>query len=139
LEIDLLVNSWGGDPGSSFAIYNYLRASGPKITAYNLGEVSSAATTIFLAGDKRFAAKHSFFKFHPTTWDLHATGNHGMQRVNDASASIEAYHRVQTNIYLERTKMKPPEISGLFSKTVIFTPDEALSRGIIEGIADPPA
>jgi ATP-dependent protease ClpP protease subunit len=57
-QIELFINSGGGDVGSALSCYNLLRASGLYIVSFNIGECSSAANVIFLAGDERYAAKH---------------------------------------------------------------------------------
>jgi ATP-dependent Clp protease protease subunit len=138
LTIELFVNSWGGDVGSSFAVYNLLRASGLPITSYNLGEVSSAAIAIFLAGDERFASKFSVFKFHPMTWDFAASGVHAAARINDVNASIETLHGLQSDLYQERTTMTAAEIASFCLKTACFRSADAIQRGIIKAIKEPP-
>lgn len=138
LEIDLFVNSFGGDPGTAFALHNMLRATGLQINAYNIGECSSAATMPFLAGHKRYASKYSFFKFHPMVWDLSSSGQQAAARIQDVHVSLQTMHDLWGQLIKERTKLSEEEISGFFARTVCFTPDQALASGLIDQVKEPP-
>lgn len=51
-EIELHINSYGGSVFAGVSIYNILKNSGKKITAYIDGVCASAATFILMAADK---------------------------------------------------------------------------------------
>ena len=51
-EIELHINSYGGSVFAGISIYNALKSSGKKITAYIDGVCASAATFILMAADK---------------------------------------------------------------------------------------
>lgn len=66
--IKIIINSPGGDAAAMFAIIdivNSMKAIGYSIHTYAIGEVLSAATGIFVAGDKRYATPTSRFMMHP--------------------------------------------------------------------------
>jgi hypothetical protein len=71
------------------------------------------------------------------TWDFLATGDHGAARVHDANVSIDAVQAIQARLYESRTSMGREEILDHFLKTACFTPDDAMARGIIQGIREP--
>lgn len=64
-EINVHVDSYGGEVSEGFAIYNALRAKNAQITTHADGFVASAAIYPFLAGTQRIANNVSAFYFHP--------------------------------------------------------------------------
>jgi len=67
----LLINisSLGGTIASAITAYNYLKQQSFHITTHNLGEVSSSAILLYLAGTTRTAESISKFMFHPAKID----------------------------------------------------------------------
>jgi ATP-dependent protease ClpP protease subunit len=46
-------------------------------------------------------------------------------------------HDLWANLITERTKLTAAHVKAFFDRTVLFTADEALQCGLIEGIKDP--
>lgn len=67
--IHVYICSEGGDIYAAFAIYDLLRQSKCEIHTYCVGCVMSAASIIFLAGNKRSATPNSTFMFHSVHFD----------------------------------------------------------------------
>ena len=65
--LHLNISSLGGDVAPAITIYNYLKCLNFKIVTHNLGEVTSAAVIMYLAGNTRTAEKYSKFIMHPIT------------------------------------------------------------------------
>ena len=64
LPIKLFINSDGGSIYDANALYDYIRSLPCEVHTYAQGQVGSCATDIYLAGDRRFAYKHTIFLFH---------------------------------------------------------------------------
>ncbi len=63
--IDLFINSIGGSVSDSFATYDFITTIlKPNLRTIALGEVSSSAVPIFLAGEPRYIGKSAVLKFH---------------------------------------------------------------------------
>ncbi len=69
-HIQLNISSLGGSTHVAISIYNYLKSLPFQITTHNLGEVTSAAVLIYLAGHIRTAEPNSKFLIHPITVHL---------------------------------------------------------------------
>lgn len=63
-EIELHINSYGGSVFAGISIYNTLKNSGKKITAYVDGVCASAATFILMAADKIFMPENTQLLVH---------------------------------------------------------------------------
>ena len=72
--IHVFIDTDGGSLKVALTIYDMLKATKCEIHTYGLSEVCSAGVIIYLAGDKRFAFKHTQFMTHPAS--LSASGNH---------------------------------------------------------------
>lgn len=59
------ISSFGGDAVSGATIYNYLKRQPFRVVTHNLGEVTSAAVLLYLAGATRTAESVSKFVIHP--------------------------------------------------------------------------
>ena len=66
-EINLHIDSFGGNISEGWAIYNALQSSRARVTSYADGFVASAAIYPFLAGQERIASNVSAFYFHPAS------------------------------------------------------------------------
>lgn len=64
-HLTINISSLGGATASGITIYNYLKQQSFPITTHNLGEVSSAAVLLYLAGTSRTAEAISKFMIHP--------------------------------------------------------------------------
>jgi ATP-dependent protease ClpP protease subunit len=64
-SLTINISSLGGCVASGITIYNYLKQQPFPIATHNLGEVSSAALLLYLAGSTRTAAPVSKFMIHP--------------------------------------------------------------------------
>lgn len=64
-HLTINISSCGGAVPAGIAIYNYLKQQTFDITTHNLGEVSSSAILLYLAGTTRTAETISKFMIHP--------------------------------------------------------------------------
>lgn len=72
-EINVHINSYGGEVAEGLAIYNTLKNSGMKVTTICDGFACSAASVIFMAGDERIINEASLLMIH-NAW-TYANGN----------------------------------------------------------------
>ena len=63
-EINVYINSCGGEVGEGLAIYNALKRHSAKVTTYCDGLAASIASVIFMAGDERVMSNSSLLFVH---------------------------------------------------------------------------
>lgn len=100
--IEIYLSSYGGEAYSGLAIYDAIRASPCDIIIYANGKIMSAGVLVFLAGDVRYAAKHTAFMMHSVS-----SGVEG--KVKDQEIDVleaKRINNVMLDILAERTKMK---------------------------------
>ena len=72
-QIDVHINSYGGEVAEGLAIYNALRRHKAKVRTYCDGFACSIASVIFMAGDERIMNESSLLMIH-NAWTM-AIGN----------------------------------------------------------------
>ena len=70
LELEIHIESDGGDPDISKHIFDLLENYRSRTTAIVNGKCMSSAVLIFLAADTRIAGEKADFMIHPTSWTL---------------------------------------------------------------------
>ena len=68
--IYLLMQTDGGETGAGFAIHNFIKASGVKVVAVNMGMVNSMGPVVYSAASHRIAMPQATFSFHPNSFEL---------------------------------------------------------------------
>jgi len=64
----LLLQTDGGSNAAGFAIHNFIKASGIKVVAVNMGFVCSMGTVVFCAAQERISMPHARLHLHPNVW-----------------------------------------------------------------------
>ena len=131
-EIRVHINSYGGDVAEGLAIYNVLREHKAKITTICDGFACSAASVVFMAGDRRVMQPASLLMIH-NAWTV-AMGNAAQLRktADDietiTQASVEAYKKVAT--------ISEEEIKALMDAETWILPKDAVEYGFATEIDD---
>ena len=135
LDVDTInvhINSYGGDVAEGLAIYNVLREHKAQIVTICDGFACSAASVVFMAGDRRVMQPASLLMIHNAwTW---AMGNAAQLRktADDieiiTQASVEAYKKVAT--------ISEEEIKALMDAETWILPKDAVEYGFATEIDD---
>lgn len=128
-EINVHVDSYGGEVSEGFAIYNALRNKKAQVTTFADGFVASAAIYPFLAGTQRIANNVSAFYFHPVTG-----GSAGYSE--DLRAAADELDKL-TEIGLgafTNAGMKEQAARDLINSKTWYTPEDVLEMGIATSI-----
>lgn len=123
-EIDVKINSDGGDPVTACAIYNLLREHPAKINTYVLGMAASAASVIFMAGDKRYMAKTSFLMIHNPSSFVGGTA----EELRNVADTLDTIRDGVLTAYL-KSGLSENEIKELLDKETWMTGEMALEKG----------
>lgn len=130
-EIDLYINSPGGDFYSSVGIYDYIRFIDTPIRTYNIGACMSGATLVFLAGTERYAFENSVFMFHSVA---SAVEGKAQDIITDAK-ECQTITSQMTAIYARHTTYSIREWAKLIkSDDVFIRSEEAKELQIVTAI-----
>lgn len=131
--IRLYINSLGGDVTEGLALISTIELSKTPIYTINVGQWSSMAFLIGIAGHKRFSLPKVSFLMHDGSISLYGTAN----KVKDR---IEFENRIGSEIVkpfvLEHSKMTEEEYDELDRKEFYMTAKDALKYGFIDEIID---
>lgn len=126
-DIEVLINSFGGDVDEGFAIYTALRRyaddNKAEVTTRAVGRCSSIATVIFLSGDTRIANQY-IEPFVHNAW-MYAVGD--SNEINRVSVELEKVNDRIAKFYSEHTTLTYDEARELMDADTFITPEEALN------------
>jgi len=115
--IVVYINSHGGEGEYDYAIYEALRLSGKSIITYAAQDVYSAAITVFLAGDMRYAHNYSQFMIHEPYHDDNSektTVTTYKHALTELKKSTTAYYKLIT----DRCDLTTAKIQGYTKKAL---------------------
>ncbi len=135
-DISIYINSPGGYISSALAIYDTMKFMGYDINTYCIGQAASMGALLLAAGSKgkRFALPTSQIMIH--------------QPMGGAGGTAADIHlQVQQILYLKKmcakilsvsTGKTVEQITADFDRDFFMTPEEALTYGLIDKIANQP-
>jgi len=127
-NLDIRLNSPGGDVFDGFAIYNVLKRHKAKKTVYIDGMAFSIASIIALAGDEIVMGEGAQYMIHlPWTW---AAGN--KIELMTTIERLESIEEELVGIYHRRTKLDKNELRDLLAKETYLTATEAVDMGFVD-------
>lgn len=129
-EVDVEINSPGGDVFAGLAIYNGLRASGKKINVKVLGLAASAASLVAMAGDTIEMPENAFMMIH-NPWGFAMGGADEMRNTADVLDKIGAGI---VSTYAKRTGKSAEEIAALLDAETWMTAQEAVDAGFATSV-----
>lgn len=129
-EVDVEINSPGGDVFAGLAIYNGLRASGKKINVKVLGLAASAASLIAMAGDTIEMPENAFLMVH-NPWGFAMGGADEMRNTADV---LDKIGMSLVSTYAKRTGKSDAEIAALLDAETWMTAQEAVDAGFATSV-----
>lgn len=124
-QIDVYINSYGGEVAEGLAIYNALRRHKAKIRTYCDGFACSIASVIFMAGDERIMNEASLLMIHNSwTW---AAGN--AAELRKQADDLEKITQASVEAYKAHSSLSEDEIKTLMDEETWILPTEALEYG----------
>ena len=130
-DIELHVNSTGGDAYQGVAIYNALEKKDATITAYVDGIACSAATLPLMAAEKVIMGIGTNILVH-NMWTI-AWGN--AEDLRKAADDLDKMMQSNRKIYLKKCNLTEEELIDLMAKEEFLTPEEAVEMGFADEIA----
>lgn len=129
-QIDVYINSYGGEVAEGLAIYNALRRHNAKVRTVCDGFACSIASVIFMAGDERVMNESSLLMIH-NAW-TYAAGN--AEELRKQADDLEKITQASVEAYKAHSSLSEEEIKALMDAETWILPEEALSYGFATSI-----
>jgi ATP-dependent Clp protease, protease subunit len=131
-DIKLLINAHGGEAGDGEALYDLLRAVGPRVLVIGAGTVAGAAALVFVAPPRsqRFCLPHARFSLGQR---FGAGPPAGADLVAAAQAVAAQRERV-TKIFAQQMGQPLETIAQEIERQDWLDAEEALAHGLVERI-----
>lgn len=131
-DVEVHINSPGGDMFEGVAIYNRLREHTGRITVKVMGIAASAASVIAMAGDQRLIGAGAFVMIH-NAWIL-AMGNR--HELREASDWLEPFDAAMVDVYVARTGAAAKDVAAWMDAETWMNSSLAIERGFATGLTD---
>jgi ATP-dependent Clp protease protease subunit len=135
-QIKMIINSYGGDLSSAFALIDTMKGSSIPIHTYGLGCIASCGLLTFIAGEKgkRFITRNTSILSHQFSW-----GAFGKE--HELMASVKELDNVSKRMldhYIKCTGLPEKDVKKylLPSEDVWLTAKEAVKYGLADDICD---
>lgn len=132
-DINLRINSPGGDVFDGIAIYNDLLAyDGGKVKVEITGVAASIASIIAMAGDERVIAPNAFFMVH-NAWTIGVGNRHDF---TDVAATLTKIDDALARTYAAQTSSGIRQIKTWMDDETWMSASEAVDAGFATSVLD---
>lgn len=132
-NIELHINSHGGSVFASVAIFNFLKASGKNITAYNDGICASGASLILMAGNKVVMPANTMLM-------IHRASTFGWGNCKELRTVAETLEKLDNSTVLETYKTRfsgtDVELMNLIDSETWISAREAYDYGLCDEVIE---
>ena len=131
-DINLYINSPGGDITSLFAIYDTMQYIKPDVSTIVMGQAASAAAVLLLAGTrgKRYALPHSRVLLHQP----HGGAQGQAVDIEIQAKEILRYRKLLDEIIAEHTGQPIDKVKSDTDRDYILTAEQAKEYGAIDQV-----
>jgi ATP-dependent Clp protease protease subunit len=131
-DINLYINSPGGDITALFAIYDTMQYIKPDVSTIVMGQAASAAAVLLLAGtrSKRFALPHSRVLLHQP----HGGAQGQAVDIEIQAKEILRYRRLLDELIAKHTGQSIDKVSKDTDRDYILTAEEAVTYGVVDEV-----
>ena len=131
-DINLYINSPGGDITSLFAIYDTMQYIKPDVSTICMGQAASAAAVLVLAGTKgkRYALPHSRILLHQP----HGGAQGQAVDIEIQAKEITRYSKLLEELIAEHTGQPLDKVEKDTDRDYILTADEAVAYGVVDEV-----
>lgn len=132
-QIDLRINSPGGDVMDGRAIYTQLAQHPAKVVAHVDALSASIASLIMCAANEIRMADGSFVMIH-NAWGFSIGDANAMEK---QAALLRTHTAAITDTYVARTKTDRAQLTAWMDDETWMTPQEALEAGFCDAVEEP--
>ena len=124
-NLTVRINSMGGSVSEGLAIYNLLNDFKGNVTTIVDGFACSAASVIFMAGDKRIVPESGLLMIH-NAWGYAEGDSNAMKKYAE---DLEKITQPSVNIYCSKTGLEESKVKEMMDEETWITSQEALELG----------
>jgi ATP-dependent Clp protease, protease subunit len=131
-DINLYINSPGGDITSLFAVYDTMKYIRPDVSTIVMGQAASAAAVLLACGakGKRYALPHSRILIHQP----HGGAQGQAVDIEIQAREILRYRKLLDEILAEHTGQSFDKVSKDTDRDFIMTAEQAKEYGLIDEV-----
>ncbi len=130
-EIDVYINSYGGEVAEGLAIYNALKRHKAKVVTHCDGFACSISSVIFMAGDERVMSNTSTLMIHNAWSRVSGNANDFRKEADD----LEKITQLSVNAYMSQVSVSEEELKTMMDEETWLMPQEALEYGFATSIS----
>lgn len=132
-DIEVHINSYGGDVAEGVAIYNALRQSGKHVTTVCDGFACSIASVVFMAGERRVMNAASLLMLHEPSFPR-AGGN--AKQLRKQADDLDVIAQLSKTAYLAPGGIESDELDAVMAAETWVSPEQAVEWKLATEIAD---
>jgi ATP-dependent Clp protease protease subunit len=131
-DINLYINSPGGEITALFAIYDTMQYIKPDVSTIVMGQAASGAAVLLLAGSKgkRFALPHSRVLLHQP----HGGASGQAVDIEIQAKEMIRYRKLLDELIAKHTGQTLDRVSKDTDRDFILTADEAVDYGVVDEV-----
>lgn len=131
-QINVYINSYGGEVAEGLAIYNALKRHKAKVTTIVDGFACSIASVIFAAGDERVMSNTSLLMIH-NAWSWAAGDSNDFKK---EAEDLEKITEASVNAYMEIVNITKEELKEMMDEETWLSGEEALEMGFASQLVE---
>ena len=124
-EINVYINSYGGELSEGLAIYNALKQHEATVNTYCMGFACSSASLIFMSGDNRYMSSSSMLMIHNAISSCY--GNSDDMRA--MAETLDKMNSAIRNLYIDNINISIDDLKILLDNETFLTCDECINYG----------
>jgi ATP-dependent Clp endopeptidase proteolytic subunit ClpP len=132
-ELNIHINSLGGEVFEGMAIYSIIQRRKAKTTVYIEGIAASIASVIALAADEVIMSENSLIMIH-NAWGGTQGDAKDMRKQADV---LDKITNEIAEVYVKKTRIPYNEIIEMMNEETWLTAEEAVALGFVDSISEP--
>lgn len=132
IDLTVRINSYGGEVAQGLAIYNLLKSYDGNVTTLCDGFACSAASVVFMAGQKRRMPKSSLLMIH-NAWSYASGDANALRKQAD---DLEKITKPSIEIYKSVSNLDEETIKTMMDDETWITAEEAFEYGFATSIVE---
>lgn len=128
-DVEIHINSPGGDVFAGSEIYTLLRSYSGKVKIKILGIAASAASVIAQAGESEISPTGMFMIHNVKTW---SSGDY--RDMEYTAEALKAANESIINAYVAKTGMTQEELQGLMDRETYMAAAQAVEYGFVDKV-----
>lgn len=125
-NINVYINSYGGEVAEGLAIYNVLKRHPAQVTTFCDGFACSIASVIFMAGDERVMGNPSRLMIHDAWTSVYGANADELRKQAD---DLDNITEASIKAYMSRINITEEELRAMMKAESWLTEEQALEMG----------